>query len=106
MRPMRHRLLAVAVVAISVVGFARAQQPAYDLVLKNGRIVDGTGSPWYRADLAIKGDTIARIAPVIASGTAQVIDVHGAVIAPGFIDIHTHARRGINEVPTAANYVR
>jgi dihydroorotase/N-acyl-D-amino-acid deacylase len=86
---------------------ALGAQPAdYDLVLRGGRIVDGTGSPWYRADVAIRGDTIARIAPSITAAAARVIDVRGAVVAPGFIDIHTHARRGIFDVPTADNYVR
>jgi dihydroorotase/N-acyl-D-amino-acid deacylase len=83
-----------------------AQPPTYDLVLRNGRIVDGTGSPWYRADIAISGDSIARIAPIIAGPSARMIDVSGLVVAPGFIDIHTHARRGIFEIPTADNYVR
>ncbi len=82
------------------------QAPAYDLVLRGGRIIDGTASPWYQADLAIKGDTIVRIAPRITEPAARVIDVTGLVVAPGFIDIHTHARRGIFEVPTADNYVR
>jgi N-acyl-D-amino-acid deacylase len=82
------------------------QAPAYDLVLRNGRIIDGTGSPWYKADLAIKGDTIVRIAPAITDPAGRIVDVAGLVVAPGFIDIHTHARRGIFEVPTADNYVR
>lgn len=83
-----------------------AQAPQYDLLIRNGRIVDGTGAAWYRGDVAIKGDTIARIAPRIDGSAIRTIDAHGAVVAPGFIDIHTHARRGIFEVPTAANYVR
>jgi dihydroorotase/N-acyl-D-amino-acid deacylase len=83
-----------------------AQRPQYDLVLRNCRIVDGSGSPWYRADIAIQGDTIGRIAPAITDGATRVIDIGGRVAAPGFIDIHTHARRGIFEVPTADNYVR
>jgi dihydroorotase/N-acyl-D-amino-acid deacylase len=82
------------------------QTPAYDLILRGGRIVDGTASPWYQADLAIKGDTIVRIAPSITEPASRVIDVKGLIVAPGFIDIHTHARRGIFEVPTADNYVR
>jgi len=82
-------------------------QPAqYDLLLRNGRIVDGTGSPWYRGDVAIARDAIAAIAPSIDAPATRTIDVHGQVIAPGFIDIHTHARRGIFKVPTADNYVR
>ncbi len=83
-----------------------SQTPQYDLILKGGRIVDGTASPWYKADLAIIGDTIARIAPSIDAPARRVVDVSGLVVAPGFIDIHTHARRGIFEVPTADNYVR
>ncbi|HEX6464269.1 MAG TPA: D-aminoacylase [Vicinamibacterales bacterium] len=93
------------IVLIAAVGMA-LQPAGYDVILKNGRIVDGTGSPWYRADIAITADTIAAIAPSIAGSAARTIDVHGEVVAPGFIDIHTHARRGIFDVPTAANYVR
>jgi dihydroorotase/N-acyl-D-amino-acid deacylase len=84
-----------------------AAQPApYDLLLRNARIVDGTGSPWYRADLGIRGSVIARIAPSIDEPAARTIDVAGEVVAPGFIDIHTHAARGIFQIPTADNYVR
>jgi N-acyl-D-amino-acid deacylase len=93
---------AVAALVISV----GAQPPQYDLLLRNGHIVDGTGSPWFKGDLAIGGDTIVRIAPSIEGPAARVIDVGGAVVAPGFIDIHTHARRGLLDVPTAPNYVR
>jgi len=78
----------------------------YDLLLRGGRVVDGTGSPWFRADVAVTGDTIAAIAPRIEAPAARVIDATGLVITPGFIDIHTHARRGIFEVPTADNYTR
>ena len=77
-----------------------------DLVLKNARIVDGTGSPWYRGEIAIRGDTIVRIAPQIEGNAARVIDVKGLVVSPGFIDLHTHAIRGIFKVPTADNYTR
>jgi N-acyl-D-amino-acid deacylase len=84
----------------------RAQAPPFDLVIRNGRIVDGTGSPWYLGDVAVKNDTIVRIAPRIEAPASRVIDAAGKVVAPGFIDIHTHSRRGIFEVPTADNYVR
>lgn len=97
-------VVAVFILSISPIEIAQSQQ--YDLLLRNGRIVDGTGSPWYRGDVAIKGDTIVTVAPTISGPTARVIDVGGQVIAPGFIDIHTHARRGIFTVPAADNYVR
>ena len=107
-----HCLFIAIVAVVSVSGAAvqpqavAAQTPAYDLVLKNGRIVDGTGSPWYRGDVAIRGDVIVRVAHNITEPAARVIDVQGQVIAPGFIDIHSHARRGIFEVPTADNYIK
>ncbi|HJR59833.1 MAG TPA: D-aminoacylase [Vicinamibacterales bacterium] len=90
-----------------VLGLVLAAQPTpYDLVIRNARIVDGTGAPWYRGDVAIRGDTIVGAAAAIEPGGATVIDAGGRVVTPGFVDIHTHARRGIFEVPTADNYVR
>jgi dihydroorotase/N-acyl-D-amino-acid deacylase len=105
MRLFSASLLAAACLA-AVIATPGAQAPAYDLVILNGRIVDGTGSPWYRGDVAVRNDTIVRIAPRIEAPATRVIDAGGNVVAPGFIDIHTHARRGIFEVPTADNYVR
>ncbi len=63
----------------------------YDFILKGGTIVDGTGNPAYEADVAIKDGKIAKIAKEIACESAQVIDVTGLVVAPGFIDIHSHS---------------
>jgi N-acyl-D-amino-acid deacylase len=108
---MRTALIAVAAAIVDLVGLGliatpRAQTSSYDLVIRNGRIVDGTGSPWYRGDVAVRGDTIVRIAPRIDTPAAMTIDAAGKVVAPGFIDPHTHARRGIFQVPTAENYVR
>src|SRR5262245_6800353 len=81
---------------------ASAQIPTYDLVLRNARIIDGSGKPDYRGDVAISGDTIAAIALRIEGGATRVIDVSGQLVAPGFIDVHTHVlrRRGIFEHPT------
>jgi N-acyl-D-amino-acid deacylase len=107
---MRHLVVATCLLLTSYAAYAghsAVPQPApYDLLLRHGRIVDGTGSPWFTGDVAIRGDAVARIAPSIDEPAARVIDVHGSVIAPGFIDIHTHARRGISQVPTAPNYAR
>src|SRR6516225_5678244 len=81
--------------ALVLYATASAQAPTYDLILRNGRVVDGSGSPWYKGDVAVRGDTIVNIAPSIAASASRVIDVGGQVIAPGFIDIHSHAREGI-----------
>ena len=61
----------------------------YDIVIRGGTIVDGTGMAGYSADLAIKGDRIAKIGRVLESGTRE-IDATGCVVSPGFIDVHTH----------------
>jgi len=100
------RLVALAAIISFFPTTPGAQAPSYDIVIRNGRIVDGTGSAWYRGDLAVRGDTIARIAPRIETPAGRTIDAAGSVVAPGFIDLHTHARRGIMDVPTAENYVR
>ena len=99
-----HRSAFAVVLGILVTHAVAAQD--YDLVIRNARIVDGTGSPWYRGDVAVRGDVIVQIAPSITSSARRVIDANNQVLAPGFIDIHTHARRGIFEVPTADNYIR
>ena len=95
MREIMRGAVAVTCFVLGIAASVRAADAPYDLVLRNARIVDGTGSPWYRGDLAIRGDTIVRIAPVITETAARVIDVGGLVVAPGFIDLHTHAIRGI-----------
>jgi N-acyl-D-amino-acid deacylase len=99
-------LKAVVIAAALAAPVSHTAEAPYDLILRNARIVDGTGSPWYRGDLAIRGESIAVIAPAISAPATRLIDVKGAVVAPGFIDLHTHAVRGIFQVPTADNYVR
>lgn len=98
--------LLLVIPEVSWPGVVGSQNASYDLVIRNGRVVDGTGNVWYRADVAIRGDTIAKVASSISDPAARVIDAAGQIVAPGFIDIHSHARRGIFEVPTAENYVR
>src|SRR3712207_3078686 len=61
-----------------------------DLVLKNGRIVDGTGNPWFFGDIGIKADSIVDVGRVNQEGL-ETIDVRGQVISPGFIDGHCHS---------------
>lgn len=89
------KLAATALAVLATVAFATAQAPPEaDLLIRGGRIVDGTGSPWVRADVAITGDRIVSIgrAPVRARRT---IDAAGKVIAPGFVDMHAHSEYGL-----------
>ena len=77
----------------------------YDFALKQGWIVDGTGNPWYKGDLAIKDGKIATISRVGSIEAEQVLDVKGKVIAPGFIDIHGHSDYLILANPQAENKI-
>ena len=67
-------LIIVAFLAVGVLSSTAAQGPSYDLVIRNGRIADGSGSPWYRGDVAIRGDTIVRVAPSITDAATRILD--------------------------------
>lgn len=82
------------------------QAQPFDIVIHHARVVDGSGNPWYQSDIGIHGDTIAAIGPLAGAPAKLSIDVRGLTVTPGFIDIHTHARRGIFEDPAAQNYIR
>ena len=62
----------------------------YDVLIRDGQIVDGTGNPWYRGDIGIRGGTIAAIGR-LRGKAARVIDANGLYVAPGFIDVHCHS---------------
>lgn len=89
----------VTLLALLLPSFGNSQD--YDLIIRGGKVVDGSGNPWYHADIAIKNDRIAEIGQLSNHEANRVIDAHGLVVAPGFIDPHTHALRGIFEVPNA-----
>ena len=85
----------------SLFGTTVLGQEAFDLLIRGGRIVDGTGTPWYQADIAINQDRIVKIGKLANATASRTIDAGGLVVAPGFIDPHTHALRGIFDVPNA-----
>ncbi len=65
----------------------------YDLVIRSGTIVDGSGLPRYKADLAVKAGRIAKISGRLPAGAAKEIDARDCFVAPGAIDLHSHLRR-------------
>ena len=78
---------AAIIVTVCLAVRPAAQRPRYDVVIANGRIVDGTGAPWFRGDIAIAGDRIAAIGLIGDRGGATVVDATDLVVAPGFIDL-------------------
>src|SRR5579862_9960838 len=66
---------------------AYSQAVPYDLVIRNGHIIDGTGSPWYSGDIGIRGGRIAALGKLDGASAKRSIDAHGMVVAPGFIDM-------------------
>lgn len=103
---MQPRFLA-AITTILLILFAcntSAQQNA-DVVIRNGRITDGTGNPWFRGDIAIRGDRIAAMGNLSSWRAAKEIDAKGQIVAPGFIDVHTHIEGDEAENPEATNFI-
>jgi N-acyl-D-aspartate/D-glutamate deacylase len=87
--PTTLRLASIALVAAAV--SAAAGQEPYDLVIRGGRIIDGTGNPWFHGDLAIRGERIVAVGQVPPAAARREIDAAGLVVAPGFIDMHSHS---------------
>jgi len=104
MLPLRHVALWMVLVTAGVQ--AADNPPAYDIVIRGGLIADGSGGRSYRADLAIKEGRIGAIGQVPAGAGRTEIDAAGRMVAPGFIDVHTHADGDIHTSPAAENFVR
>jgi len=77
----------------------------YDLLLRGGKIIDGSGNSWFYGDVAIKDGRISAIGKLPVDKANKVINVKGLVIAPGFIDVHTHIEGNDLKVPTAGNFI-
>ena len=71
------------------------QAPTFDILIRNGRVLDGTGNPWYRADIGITGDRISAMGNLAGANATVVIDAADRFVTPGFIDVHSHAGGGL-----------
>lgn len=99
---MRSRISLLFISFIAPLTFALAQ---YDVIIKNGRVIDGSGNPWYKADVGIRDGRIVAIGALDAGEGKRLLDAGGMIIAPGFIDGHTHSEGGLRRIPTADNFL-
>lgn len=105
---LRQILISITVVALC--GSAWGQDNEVDLLIRNARVVDGTGSPWFRSNVTIDNGHIVDVGATLNVNARRTIDAAGRVLAPGFIDVHTHVesyngRDGLQKLPRADNYV-
>ena len=91
-----------------VLGQAPSQGPSFELLIRGGTVVDGSGSPRFRADVGIRDGRVARIARdgIAADEAREVLDADGLIVTPGFIDNHAHIQSSIREHPLAENFLR
>ena len=101
-----QRILAALSLAVAVAAMAEPAQPQlaspkrseggrFDVLIRNARVMDGTGNPWLRADVGITGDRITSVGDLAGATAARTIDAQDRLVAPGFIDVHSHAAEGI-----------
>lgn len=106
---MRTRSLLRATVAsllCSTSLVAQTTRPAHDLILRGGKLVDGTGNPWRYADVAVDAGRVSAIGDLSKEAATTHFDARGLVVAPGFIDVHTHVDDDILKYPLAENFIR
>ena len=93
-RPPQGALAALVALLVSAPLLLSAQD-RYDVVIRNGRILDGTGNPWFLGDVAIQGERIAAVGDLSSASGQREIDATSLFVAPGFIDSHSHAGPGL-----------
>jgi len=85
---------------------AITQAKEFDLLIVGGRVVDGTGNPWFYGDVGVKNGRIAEIGRIAPERASSIVDARGKTVAPGFIDVHGHLEGGIDKMPLAENYLQ
>ena len=97
-----RKLCLLLLLSISYTGWS---QPMYDLIIRQGKLIDGTGNSWYIANLAVKNGKIVSMGRVINGTATKIIDANGLIVAPGFIDVHTHLEGDEAADPRATNFI-
>jgi N-acyl-D-aspartate/D-glutamate deacylase len=87
----RFTAVLTALSALGCVERSRAADPSYDVVIRHGQIVDGSGNPWFHGDVAIRGERLVAVGRVPEGKARREIDARGLIVAPGFIDMHSHS---------------
>ena len=89
---LRRALGASLLIATAATAGAQGAAPQrFDILIRGGRVLDGTGNPWVRADVGIRGDRIAAIGDLRGATATTVVAAESLYVAPGFIDTHSHA---------------
>lgn len=101
----RRVLLGLAATALATAVIS-AQTPSFDVLIRGGQVLDGTGSAAVRADVGIRGDRIAAVGRLDGATATQTIDATGLIVAPGFIDLHTHSETPLVADGTAQSKIR
>jgi len=89
------RAIYVVLILLLLPSAAVDGQEPFDVIIRNGRVFDGTGNPWFRADVGLKDGRVSAVGDLSGAAAAAEVDATGLFVAPGFIDTHTHAGRGL-----------
>jgi N-acyl-D-amino-acid deacylase len=103
---MRKPTLAMMSVLATMLACTSSQDPSFDVLITGGEVLDGTGAAAVRADVGIRGDRVEAIGPLTGRTATKTIDATGLVVAPGFIDLHTHSEMPLIADGTAQSKVR
>jgi N-acyl-D-amino-acid deacylase len=99
---MKHFIILILLLTEVLISGA---QLSADILIRNGRILDGTGNSWFYGDVAVKNGRILKVGRLENITAAKIIDAKGKIVSPGFIDVHTHIEGDEMRNPTADNFI-
>ena len=95
MRSLRTLALGLLSAALATAPLSAQQETTFDVLIRGGRVIDGTGNPWFNADVGIRGGKIVAVGKLARATATRTIDARGKVVTPGFIDLHSHSAGGL-----------